>query len=104
MITATANGSAPQLWNAVQESDGSWSFVNKNSGLCLDVYGGTTEGQQMDQWPCKYALANNQDFYGSPVTGKNCGTPQGSGTYPCVWYGPEVTNINVDYSSAALIQ
>jgi Flp pilus assembly protein TadG len=106
MVTATVNGSAAQLWDPVQEGDGSWSFINKNSGLCLDVYGGTTQGAQMDQWPCKYEpnaangnKADNQDF---TVAGGNvCGS---NGSSPCVYFGPEVTGINVDYSSAALIQ
>ncbi|MEW2562502.1 RICIN domain-containing protein [Streptomyces griseorubiginosus] len=55
-----ANG----LWLAVRQSDGSYAFQNKNSGLCLDVYGaGNTTGQQLDQWPCKNAPGTNQDFF-----------------------------------------
>ena len=46
-----------------QQSDGSWQFKNRNSGLCLDVYGaGSGTGQQLDQWPCKNAPGTNQDF------------------------------------------
>ena len=51
------------LWLPVQQSDGSYSFKNQNSGLCLDVYGGGSDpGRQLDQWPCKNAPGTNQDF------------------------------------------
>jgi hypothetical protein len=47
----------------VAQSDGSWAFQNQNSGLCLDVYGASSNaGQQLDQWPCKNAAGGNQDF------------------------------------------
>ncbi|MFJ1729927.1 RICIN domain-containing protein [Streptomyces sp. NPDC088254] len=47
----------------VQQSDGSYSFQNTNSGLCLDVYGGGSNlGQQLDRWPCKNTAGSNQDF------------------------------------------
>jgi len=54
-----ANG----LWLPVRQSDGSYAFQNRNSGLCLDVYGaGSNAGQQLDQWQCKNAPGTNQDF------------------------------------------
>ena len=56
---AAANG----LWLPVRQSDGSYAFQNRNSGLCLDVYGaGSNLGQQLDQWQCKNAPGTNQDF------------------------------------------
>lgn len=63
-IVQQASGSAANaLWLPVRQSDGSWSFRNQNSGLCLDVYGaGSNLGQQLDQWPCKNAPGTNQDF------------------------------------------
>ncbi|NUO56930.1 MAG: family 43 glycosylhydrolase [Hamadaea sp.] len=63
-IVQQAPNSAPNsLWLPVQQSDGSYSFKNQNSGLCLDVYGAnSTLGQQLDQWQCKNAPATNQDF------------------------------------------
>ncbi|WP_405814821.1 RICIN domain-containing protein [Streptomyces sp. NBC_01390] len=55
-----ANG----LWLPVRQSDGSYAFQNRNSGLCLDVYGaGSTAGQQLDQWQCKNTPGTNQDFF-----------------------------------------
>ena len=58
-IVQQAPNSAPNsLWLPVQQSDGSYSFKNRNSGLCLDVYGAnSTLGQQLDQWQCKNAPA-----------------------------------------------
>ncbi|WP_181804570.1 RICIN domain-containing protein [Streptomyces shenzhenensis] len=51
------------LWLPVRQSDGSYAFQNRNSGLCLDVYGaGGNPGQQLDQWQCKNAPGTNQDF------------------------------------------
>ncbi|WP_327011810.1 family 43 glycosylhydrolase [Dactylosporangium sp. NBC_01737] len=63
-IVQQAPNSAPNsLWLPVQQSDGSYSFKNRNSGLCLDVYGAnSTLGQQLDQWQCKNAPGTNQDF------------------------------------------
>jgi hypothetical protein len=51
------------LWLPLPQSDGSYAFQNKNSGLCLDVYGaGSNNGQQLDQWQCKNTPGSNQDF------------------------------------------
>ncbi|MGV9345515.1 RICIN domain-containing protein [Streptomyces spiralis] len=47
----------------MRQSDGSYAFKNRSSGLCPDVYGaGSIPGQQLDQWPCKNAPGTNQDF------------------------------------------
>jgi hypothetical protein len=63
IVQQAPNGAANALWLPVRQSDGSYEFQNKNSNLCLDVYGAsTTAGQQLDQWPCKNAPGNNQDF------------------------------------------
>ena len=60
------NGNAASQWLPSQQSDGSWQFQNKNSGLCLDVYGASSQtGQQLDQWTCKNGPGNNQDFKAS---------------------------------------
>ncbi|MHB9856806.1 RICIN domain-containing protein [Streptomyces sp. YIM S03343] len=54
---------ADSLWLPVRQSDGSYGFQNKNSGLCLDVYGaGSNPGQQLDQWQCKKTPGTKQDF------------------------------------------
>ncbi|MFJ9907411.1 RICIN domain-containing protein [Streptomyces sp. NPDC101152] len=63
-IVQQAPGTAADaLWLPVRQSDGSYAFQNRNSGLCLDVHGaGNTAGQQLDQWQCKNAPGTNQDF------------------------------------------
>ncbi|MEW1775141.1 RICIN domain-containing protein [Streptomyces sp. NPDC086777] len=63
-IVQQAPGTAANaLWLPARQSDGTYAFQNRNSGLCLDVYGaGGTAGQQLDQWQCKNAPGTNQDF------------------------------------------
>ncbi|GGR95197.1 hypothetical protein GCM10010269_37710 [Streptomyces humidus] len=63
IVQQAPDGAAAALWLPVRQPDGSYSFQNKNSGLCLDVYGGSgSPGQQLDQWPCKNTAGSNQDF------------------------------------------
>ncbi|MFD8214380.1 RICIN domain-containing protein [Streptomyces sp. NPDC059697] len=63
IVQQTPNAAAGSLWLPVRQSDGSYAFQNKNSSLCLDVYGGGSNlGQQLDQWQCKNAPGTNQDF------------------------------------------
>jgi len=63
IVQEPVSGSTASQWLPQQQSDGSWQFKNRNSGLCLDVYGaGSNQGQQFDQWPCKNAPGTNQDF------------------------------------------
>ncbi|MFE0325861.1 RICIN domain-containing protein [Streptomyces sp. NPDC058960] len=63
IVQQAPDGAAGTLWLPVRQSDGSYSFQNKNSGLCLDVFGGGSNlGQQLDQWPCKNTQGSNQDF------------------------------------------
>jgi ricin-type beta-trefoil lectin protein len=66
IVQEPASSSASAQWLPVQQSDGSWSFKNSASGLCLDVTGGgSNTGQQLDQWACKNAPGTNQDFTAS---------------------------------------
>ena len=62
--TAHANGTTNGQWKPIPLPNGSWQFQNKNSGQCLDVYGGSSSpGVQLDQWPCKSGAAGgNQAF------------------------------------------
>ncbi|GAA4263326.1 hypothetical protein GCM10022255_106870 [Dactylosporangium darangshiense] len=63
VIQQAPNSAPNSLWLPFQQSDGSYSFKNRNSGLCLDVYGAnSTLGQQLDQWQCKNTPGSNQDF------------------------------------------
>ncbi|MGW1055700.1 RICIN domain-containing protein [Streptomyces sp. NPDC002521] len=63
IVQQASSGATGALWLPVRQSDGSYSFQDQNSGLCLDVYGGGSNlGQQLDQWPCKNTAGSNQDF------------------------------------------
>jgi hypothetical protein len=63
IVQEPVTGNAASQWLPQRQSDGSWQFKNQGSGLCLDGYGaGSTNGQQLDQWPCKNAPGTNQDF------------------------------------------
>ncbi|MEU2779827.1 RICIN domain-containing protein, partial [Streptomyces sp. NPDC007162] len=63
VVQQAPSGATGAQWLPVRQSDGSYSFQNQNSGLCLDVYGGGSNlGQQLDQWPCKNTAGSNQDF------------------------------------------
>jgi hypothetical protein len=74
IVQEPVSGTSAAQWLPEQQSDGSWQFKNQNSGLCLDVYGATSnQGQQLDQWPCKNAPGTNQDFLAS-ATGPGSGT------------------------------
>jgi hypothetical protein len=64
VVQQIPNGAANGLWKPVQQSDGSFAFQNKASGLCLDVTrAGSNLGQQLDQWQCKNAPGSNQGFF-----------------------------------------
>jgi hypothetical protein len=70
IVQQPPSGAADGLWLPIRQPDGTWSFQNQNSGLCLDVYGaGANLGQQLDQWQCKNAAGTNQDFGVAAVTG-----------------------------------
>jgi hypothetical protein len=62
----TAAGTA-QEWKPVAETGGTFHFVNRSSGLCLDVNGGAaTNGLQLQQYTCNSSAA--QSF---TITGVN---------------------------------
>ena len=49
----TWNAQSNQQWKPIQNSDGTWSFVARNSGKCLDVqYSSSTVGLQLEQYNC----------------------------------------------------
>lgn len=60
IVQEPVNGNAASQWLPSQ-SDGSWQFQNRNSGLCLDVYGDSSKtGQQLEQWTCKNGLVTTR--------------------------------------------
>ncbi|MEU3842892.1 RICIN domain-containing protein [Streptomyces sp. NPDC028635] len=53
LITYAANGGANQSWTFTRQTDGSYTLVNAESGLCADVEGGSVAaGAKVIQWPC----------------------------------------------------
>jgi len=41
-----------QKWAPISIGGTSYQFLNKASGLCMDVRGGAARGTPIDQWPC----------------------------------------------------
>ncbi|KAA0935049.1 RICIN domain-containing protein [Streptomyces apricus] len=78
----TYSGGTNQQWQPVADADGTYHFVNRNSGKCLDVPGASTaDGTQLQQWTCNGSAA--QSFRIAPVdTQQPPGTPD---------LGPNVT-------------
>jgi hypothetical protein len=57
-----------QQWQPVEEADGAYHFVNRNSGKCLDVPAASTaDGVQLQQYTCNGTAA--QSFRVNPVDG-----------------------------------
>ena len=51
-------GADSQQWLPVQQPNGSWEFVNRASGKCLDVNGQSNQlGLAMQQWTCNDTVA-----------------------------------------------
>lgn len=74
VVQETASGVPSQLWQAVADSDGSFSLVNINSAMCMDVMGASTSaGTQVIQWPCTGNRNQRWTFNGSAVVSVNSG-------------------------------
>ena len=53
-------GGANQQWQPVAEADGSYHFVNRNSGKCLDVPAASTaDSVQLVQYACNGTAAQS---------------------------------------------
>lgn len=56
----TYGGGTNQQWKIVSKGGGIYNFVNRNSNLCLDVTGISTEpNTQLQQWSCTSPAAQN---------------------------------------------
>ena len=68
-----------QQWQPVAESDGSYHFVNRNSGKCLDVPAASTaDSVQLQQYSCNGSAA--QSFTLNPAGGSGSTPPPGNPT------------------------
>ncbi|WP_443048314.1 RICIN domain-containing protein [Streptomyces sp. H39-C1] len=73
----TYGGGNNQQWLPVEETGGSYHFVSRNSGKCLDVPSASTANSvQLQQWACNGTTA--QSFQVTPVTGTPPDNPPGT--------------------------
>ncbi|MFF9373460.1 RICIN domain-containing protein [Streptomyces griseoluteus] len=88
----TYSSGANQQWLPVAEADGSYHFVNRNSGKCLDVPGAsTTDSVQLAQYTCNGTAA--QSFTLGGGTTNPPGTPD---------FGPNVTVFDPSMPAATI--
>src|SRR5207244_2045267 len=89
----TYGGGANQDWLPVAESGGTYHFVSRNSGKCLDVPSASTaDSVQLQQWACNGTAA--QSFSVSPVdTTPPAGAPD---------LGPNVSVFDPSMSAATI--
>ncbi|HEV3172496.1 MAG TPA: carbohydrate-binding protein [Actinocrinis sp.] len=107
-VTATASGALLQMWAyggtsntnelfaANQQSNGNYTFVADNSGLCIDTPGAsTTSGVQLEQYTCNGTAAQAFSLVvPSGGCGNSCGgTPN---------FGPNVYVFDPSMSSATI--
>jgi hypothetical protein len=85
-------GGTNQQWLPVVESDGSYHFVNRNSGKCLDVPSASTaDSVQLQQYTCNGSAAQSFSL-GAAVTNPP-GTPD---------FGPNVTVFDPSMSASSI--
>ncbi|MFJ5521335.1 RICIN domain-containing protein [Streptomyces griseoluteus] len=88
----TYSSGANQQWLPVAEADGSYHFVNRNSGKCLDVPGASTaDSVQLAQYTCNGTAA--QSFTLGGGTTNPPGTPD---------FGPNVTVFDPSMPAATI--
>ncbi|MFJ4626406.1 MULTISPECIES: RICIN domain-containing protein [unclassified Streptomyces] len=88
----TYSSGANQQWLPVAEADGSYHFVNRNSGKCLDVPSASTaDSVQLAQYTCNGTAA--QSFTLGTVSTNPPGTPD---------FGPNVTVFDPSMSSSSI--
>ncbi|MCL2552070.1 MAG: RICIN domain-containing protein [Actinomycetia bacterium] len=88
-------GGANQQWLPVAESSGTFHFVNRNSGKCLDVPSASTaDSVQLQQYTCNGTAAQSFTVSGSGgTTTPPAGTPD---------FGPNVTVFDPSMSASAI--
>ena len=122
---SSGQGNANQLWSASRGADGSWSFVNKATGLALDVrFAGDADGTAVDAWTPngsaaqRFTLVAQEDLleeglYTIPLTSTgttldvqwastNSGAPvqlySANGTFAQKWYVSKVAGLTNTYT------
>ncbi|GAA0959178.1 RICIN domain-containing protein [Kribbella koreensis] len=86
-----------QQWLPVEESDGAYHLVNRNSGKCLDVPGASTaDGLQLQQYTCNGTAAQSfriNPVDGTPPTDPPAGQPD---------FGPNVSIFDPSMSQSSI--
>ncbi len=85
-------GGASQRWQPVQEPGGTFHFVNRGSGKCLDVpRAAASDGVRLQQWTCDGTAA--QSFTVAAAVRRPPGTPD---------FGPDVSVFDPSMPAAAV--
>ncbi|MDX3097033.1 RICIN domain-containing protein [Streptomyces sp. ME19-03-3] len=101
---STADGAPVQLWSyssganqqwlPVEEAGGTYHFVNRNSGKCLDVPGASTaDSARIQQYTCNGTAAQSFSLGSADAPQNPPGTPD---------FGPNVSVFDPSMSSAAI--
>jgi hypothetical protein len=87
-------GGANQQWQPVDEGNGNYHFVNRNSGKCLDVPGASVnDSVQLQQYTCNGTAAQSFSLNGGGTTPPPPGTPD---------FGPNVTVFDPSMSASTI--
>ncbi|RCH70272.1 coagulation factor 5/8 type domain-containing protein [Streptomyces sp. SDr-06] len=87
-------GGANQQWLPVQETGGTYHFVNRNSGKCLDVPGASTaDGARVQQYACNGTAAQSFSLDAAAGPQPPAGTPD---------FGPNVTVFDPSMSASSI--
>ncbi|MGW8330428.1 RICIN domain-containing protein [Streptomyces sp. NPDC055897] len=90
----TYGGGANQQWLPVQEAGGTYHFVNRNSGKCLDVPSASTaDGARMQQYACNGSAAQSFSLDAASGPQPPSGTPD---------FGPNVSVFDPSMSASAI--
>ncbi len=62
IVQMTCDGSTAQQWTVHPVSSTKVHLINRNSGLCMDAFGGATNGTPIIQWECNTISNENWGF------------------------------------------
>jgi len=88
IVQETCNGSVAQQWTVTQ-GEYNAEYANRSSGMCIDAFGGATNGTSIVQWRCASPTISNQRWkYGPKVNTSSPGELEsgidGSGYNYCI--------------------
>jgi hypothetical protein len=65
IVQETCNGSVAQQWTVTQ-GEYNAEYANRSSGMCIDAFGGATNGTSIVQWRCASPTISNQRWKYGP--------------------------------------